>query len=186
MKTNKINELFIVLLFTMAFMMAPVSAATETVTTTLYFNVQSLMAFEVVLLGGTAVTSAPGGTPTASNIEFNSTTGTDANLQAKVTGGGATQTDGNPILSVNNVGTVNIAPLNISISSVTPACWDLHYSPIWTAICSAGTIMTNTEIQIDDSFTPAEAAKSIYLCANATACISSDETTRVFTIEGTN
>lgn len=174
----------IFMLMVLGMFATPASAAVETVTTTMYLNIQSVVSFEVTLLGESPVTSAGGGTPTTSNIEFNAT-GTQANVQARVTGGGSTQTDGNPILVVDNVGTVNIVPLNISMNTTTPSCWDVHYSATWTATCSTGTVMTATEIQVDDSFTPAEAVKNIYLCANTTACTTGDETTILFTIEGT-
>jgi len=177
--------MFMVLLFTMAFLNAPVYAATETVTTTLYLNVQSLISFEVVLLGEAAVTSAGGGTPTASDIEFNSTTGSDANMQAVVTGGGSTQTTGNPILTVDNVGTVDIA-LNITIDTNVPACWSVYYNDTWQTDYSGSTAVTATDIEIDGTFTPAEAAKDIYLGATTSGCTSGDATTRTFTVEGSD
>lgn len=174
-------------LFIMIGMIVPSTAlaAEETVTTTLYLNVASLLSFEVTLLGEAAVTSGAS-TPTASDIEFNSTTGTDANLQAKVTGGGSTQTDGNPILNVSNVGTVNIEPLNITIDSDVPACWTLYYDAAFQATCSSSsnTVNSTTEITVDASMIPAE-YHPLYLCADTSGCTSSDETTRTFTIEGT-
>jgi len=163
----------------------PISfAATETVTTTLYLNVQSILSFEVTLLGESPVTSSEGGQATASNVEFNSS-GDTANIQARVTGSGSTQTDGNPILVVDNVGTVNIEPLNISIDSNLPACWKVYYSATFTSDCSAGEALTTTEIEVDNSFTPGEGVKNLYLCGNTTGCLTGDETTRTFTIEGT-
>jgi hypothetical protein len=181
---NKFIAMLSAFILLMAFSTPVAFASTETVTTTLYLNIQSILSFEVTLLGEGAVTSSAGGQATASNIEFNSS-GSSANIQAKVTGGGTTQTDGNPILVVDNVGTVNIEPLNISINSNVPACWKVYYSATFTADCSGGTELTTTEIEVDSSFTPAEAVKNLYLCGNTTACTSGDETTRTFTIEGT-
>lgn len=161
-------------------------AAEETVTTTLYLNVAALLSFEVTLLGEAAVTSAGGGTPTSSNIEFNCSDGTTANMQAQVTGGGSTQMAGNPILNVSNVGTVNIEPLNITLSADVPACWTLYYDSAFQVTCSNSgyTVNSTSEITVDSSMIPDE-YHPIYLCSDSSGCSSSDSTTRTFTVEGT-
>jgi hypothetical protein len=164
---------------------ASVSAATETVTTTLYFNIAAVDELTVTLLGQAAVTSAPTGTATPANIEFNSTTGTDAWLNATVTGGGATQDGSNAILVLDNTGTTNLN-INISTAGGLAACQALRYNTTWCATPSTcATDLDTTEITLDSSFTPAETAINLWLWGNFSACTDADDASTTLTMEAT-
>lgn len=156
---------------------APALAATEWVTTILYFNVASVDELTVTLLGEAAVTSDPGGQATTSNIEFNFSSGSVAYVEARRTNSADVQSDGNPILTLNNTGTSNLE-INISTSAAAPGCMVLRYND--TAFCATpatcATELGATNITIDSNYTTTEALITLYLWANATDCSEVDTT----------
>ena len=165
-------------------------AATETVTTTLFFNVASNHEMSVTLLGQAATVSAPAGTATSANIEFNSTTGNEGTwLNATITSGGSVQgTAANPIAVIDNTGNINFE-FNVSIGVTLGAtCWNLTYGTVYTDLPGAApsNVLDTTEIQIDASFTPAEAVKNMWLWGKPVACTATDDLTRTLTFESTS
>lgn len=106
-----------------------------------------------------------------------------------VTAGGSEQSDGNPIIVIDNTGTSNLE-MNISVNATVPACMGLKYLTTWTATPKTaaepvGGSLNTTQNILDASFTPAETAINLYLWGNFSGCGSSDATTRILMINGT-
>ena len=153
-----------------------VAAYAESTITTGYFNVASLIQYTLTLPGQGAVTGTQGGAATA-DVEFNSSTGNNSCVNAKVVGG-TTQQSGTPIFSFDNTGTVNLN-LTINISSAMPSCMTLYGKTAWAADCTSGSsTITNANTSIATGYTPAAAAQAYYLWTTFNACASSDATTR--------
>jgi len=153
----------------------------EWTTTVLYFNVAANDEITVTLLGESAAVTADGGTSTPQNIEFNSTTGTDEWLNSTVTGtGGSVQDDTNAILQIDNTGNSN-AEMNLTLdegTSALNACQKLRYHTTYQADVATDGILLNstTNVTLDSSYTPAEAAIDLWLWANFTGCGATDDT----------
>ncbi len=168
----------------------PVRAGTGSVYVDLFFNIGAVDELSVTLLGESPVTSAAGGTATASNIEFN-VSGDLYWQNATVTGGGTEQDSTNPILALDNTGTTNLE-INISINATLPSngCkMILRYindsSPFDISSKTPGTdgvVVSTTNITINSSFTPAGAAMGLWLYGNFSGCLDADDTTRRFTM----
>ncbi len=155
-------------------------AANEYITTQVYFNVASVVSFTLTLPGETAVTSTPAGAPTTA-IEFNSTTGTDANVNARVVGGSSqTINPGVPIFVYDNTGTVN---LNISVylNSTLPACITLKGGNTNSTIT---TPISTTNVSVATNFGPNDPTVDWYMQADFTACTASDTTVKTLTSLG--
>ncbi len=169
------------------------TAVTEYVYVDLYFNIGAVDELTVTLLGQSAVTSAPAGTATPANIEFN--VSTDAVWKnASVTGGGSTQDYTNPILSLDNTGTTNLQ-INISLNeTLNPGVCTMilryindsaPYDVSGVTPGTNGVNVTTTNMTVDSSFTPAEATWGLWLYANFSGCIDSDDTVKRFRIFAT-
>lgn len=170
----------------------PVKAQTEYVYVDLFFNIGAVDELSVTLLSESPVTSAAGGTATASNIEFN-VSGDVYWQNATVTGGGSLQDDTNPILALDNTGTTNLE-INISINSTLPSngCkMDLRYindtggAPYDISGKTPGTdgvVVSTTNITINSSYTPSNPAIGLWLYGNFSGCGDADDTTRRFTM----
>lgn len=160
---------------------APIAnAASEYTTTIAHFNVPSAIAFTVTLYGEGAEESAGAGTATT-DIEFNCSDsgGSENDVNASVVGG-STQDASNPIMVIDNTGTVNIA-LKVLVNASMPACMDLEGG---TSLPVSQSI-TDSPYEIDASFTPAESAIDWFMQTDFTACAASDSTTRTIYINGT-
>jgi len=164
-----------------------VLSATEWVTSVLYLNVASVDELSVTVLGQSATLSATSpGQATTANVEFNSTGGSQAWVNATVIGG-STQTSGSPIYSLDNTGTTNLNTV-MNISANVPTCMILKYNTTDqgnTTLRAGSTSVTTTPITLDASFTPAEAAIPIYFWLNYTSCTLADSTTRTIYFYGT-
>lgn len=119
------------------------------------------------------------------NIEFNTTTQDELWDNATVAGSD-TQNQTYPILYVDNTGTTNVAPLNISASddiANQDSCLDLRYyinqseGGVFTSttLGATATDLNTTEVQIDASFTPTEANWGIWLYGNFSACTQGED-----------
>ncbi|VVB65470.1 Uncharacterised protein [Candidatus Gugararchaeum adminiculabundum] len=87
-------------------------AFADTISTTVHFNVQTQTSFTVTLPGGSAVASG-----TTSDIEFNSTSGTQVKVNASVVGAPSNvQTSSIPIFVYSNTGNVDIN-VNLTLDS---------------------------------------------------------------------
>jgi hypothetical protein len=151
-----------------------------TTTTTVYFNVASLVAYTLTLPGQSAVNANSTGAPTMA-IEFNSTTGTNADVNAKVVGG-TVQSSGVPIFQFDNTGTV---PLNISVvlNTSTQSCINMTGATTYAG-ADNGTQIGTTNVTVVNSYTPSAAAQDWYMKADFTACTASDTSTRTLYSNG--
>ena len=154
------------------------AVTTETTTTAAAFNVASVVSFAVTLPSQSPVESSGAGAPTT-GIEFNTTTGTTADVNARVVGGVA-QSDGTPIFSISNDGTV---PLNmtIAVAAGLPACMDLMGGATWATIA---THITSTATVLNENFAPAAAAITYYLQTDFAACAAAASTSKTITLSG--
>jgi hypothetical protein len=149
----------------------------------LYFNVATSVAFTNTLLGVSLV-NAGAGTATA-NVEFNSSTGGNACVEAKVVGG-TVQSTGNPVMMLDNTGTVNLN-MSLQLASTVPACMTLYGNQTYTATCATGTnTITAAQWRVKSDMTPADSAQAVYLWTSFSGCTAADTTTRVATVVGNN
>ena len=156
-----------------------VHAAIST-TTQVNFNVGTLLAYTLTLPGESGVAATgPGAATTA--IEFNTTSGTDSNVNAKVVGG-TVQSDGTPIFQFDNTGTVD---LNISVvlDTAVPACMNLTGATTFAG-ADAGAEITTSAIDVVTDYTPAASAQDWYMKADFSACTAADTVSRTLTSEG--
>lgn len=180
-------KLFIISAITITLLAATTQAALEYVYTELYFNIGAVDELTVTLLGESTVTSSVGGTTTPAQIEFN--VSGDATWQNATVSGGSTQDKTNPILSIDNTGTTDLV-LNISINATMPSgtCTMLlrfinETSPYDLNALEPeanGEDVNTTNITIDSSFTPAEAAWGLWLYTNFSGCVDADDDIRRF------
>lgn len=181
-------KIFIISAITITLLAVTTHAALEYVYTELYFNIGAVDELTVTLLGQSVVTSSPGGTTTPAQIEFNVSADTIWQ-NATVTGGGSTQDQTNPIFTIDNTGTTNLE-LNISINATMQAgsCVMLlrqltdpfPYDISSTGPESAGEDVNTTNVTIDSSFTPSEAAWGVWLYTNFSGCLDADDDARRF------
>lgn len=167
-KSKAMTMFFMLGLFVMA-----QTAFAEKTTTVIHFNVPSVIQYTLTLPGESAVTATGGGAATT-DIEFNASSGTATCVEAKVVGG-TTQSDGVPIFSFDNTGTVNLN-LSVNVTASVPTCMDLIGKT--TYACTTGTVIGTTAVSVINDFTPAAAAQDWYMWTNFTACANSDSTTR--------
>ena len=182
MKVNSFVVLATVLCAILVMGVSTATAATETVTVDVLFNIGAVDELTVTLLGQSAVTSAVGGTACPANIEFNSTDGNDEWENATVSGGGSTQDHTNPILSLDNTGTTNLK-IDMSLGSALDSCQLLRYNTSTPVYNGVGLSVNESEnATLDTSFTPAESAISVWLNGNFSACLDADDTSATLTI----
>jgi len=176
---NEMKRKTAIALAVIALLAIPLVWAIST-TTLVYFNVASLVAYTLTLPGQSAVNANSTGAPTTA-IEFNSTTGTTANVNAKVVGG-TQQSDGVPIFQFDNTGTV---PLNISVvlNSVTQSCVNLTGATTYAG-ADTGPQIGTTNVTVVNSYAPAAAAQNWYMKADFTACTAADTSTRTLYSNG--
>lgn len=187
--TIKVNQLMAIILSSIMASIPVALAASESIYTTLYFNIAAVDELSVQMLSGassygTAETSAAApGTAMTTNIEFNSSDGTDAWVNAKTVGiAAATQSDGYPILKMDNTGTTNL-DLNINTIGNLNACQKLKYLTSWSATPQADAIdLNSTVIQLDSSYTPAEAIVNLYLWGNFSGCTDANDASTILTM----
>lgn len=164
----------------LAMLAIPLAYALST-TTTVNFNVATLVAYTLTLPGESAVSATgPGAATTA--IEFNSSTGTAQDVHAKVVGG-ASQSEGTPIFSFDNTGTVDIN-LSVILDSNTPACIALRGATTAAGANASTPINSTGNTTVVNNFTPAAGTQDWYMKADFTACTASDSASRTVTSWG--
>ncbi|MBN1385665.1 hypothetical protein JW968_01665 [Candidatus Woesearchaeota archaeon] len=179
MKMNK-NALIVAGAFLL--LMLPVAMSqSEYITTIAHFNVPSNIAFTLTLPGQVAVESTGGGAATT-DIEFNSTSGTEFNISACVVGG-TCQSDGTPIFQYNNTGTVTIN-LSVALNTALPACMSLTGAQTFTGAESGGSAMSTTPVAVQNNFAAGNGVVW-YMAADYSGCTYTDSTTRTITTNGT-
>jgi len=185
------KKIILVLLAILAFSM-PALAALEYTTTLLYFNVAQLDEVTVYLLGYTSTgnVTAPAGTATLYNIEFNTTQASASWINATVaTGSGQVQSQNSGIIYIDNTGTTNDVQLNISTnvsswaSEGNPAgCLNLKYfanqslstfgDAVYTSFNPSTLAQLNvTNVTIDADFDATDQAWEVWLFGNFTNCV---------------
>ena len=157
----------------------PVALALST-TTTVQFNVATVVGYTLTLPGESSVSANSTGAATTA-IKFDSATGTDTNLNAEVVGGSA-QSDGTPIFSYDNTGTVNIN-ISVSLDSAAPACINMTGATTYAGADTGAEIGTGN-VTVVTGFTPAAAAQDWYMKADFDGCGQGDTTTRTLTSYG--
>jgi hypothetical protein len=157
----------------------PMAIAVST-TTTVWFNVASVVAYTLTLPGPGAVQANSTGAPTA-DIEFNTTVGDENNTNAQVVGG-TPQSNGVPIFTFDNTGT---AKLNISVvlNSNPPACMTLKGSNTYAG-ADTGASITTSPVSVTTGFQRNAANVAWYMKTDFNNCDDTDATTRVLTSTG--
>ncbi len=157
----------------------PIAWAVST-TTTVNFNIGTLVGYTLTLPGEAGVpATGPGAATTA--IEFNSTTGTDTNTNAQVVGG-TVQSDGTPIFQFDNTGTVDIN-LSVVMSADPAACINMTGATTFAG-ANSGVQISTTNVSVVNDYTPAAAAQDWYMKADFTACTTGDSGQRTLTSYG--
>ena len=162
----------LILLMPMAF------AVVEKTTTAVAWNIATVVGFELTLLGESAVASTIGGAPTT-GIEFNSSTGNDAGVEAKVVGG-ATQNSTSPIFAYENVGTVNLN-LTVLLDSDPSVCITLNGGTTHPP----ATPISTSNVTVSTNLVPTGTV-NWYMQSDFTACVDSDDSTATLTSYGNN
>jgi len=189
----KLSELLVLMTLAMfSIAIGTVYATEQGAYATLVFGVGALNQVTVY-----QITTSKGAMTSAglalTNIEFNSTTGTNLWTNASVAAGD-TQNETYPIIYVDNTGTTNAA-LNISASDDIydqDPCLKARYiynqsesgtflnensDPTAAAGGSIGSILNDTvPEQIDSSFTPAEENWGVWLYGNFSDCLVGEDT----------
>jgi hypothetical protein len=183
MKDKKAFALVLAVLILLVGIGSVRAVSTVSTTTTLYFNIASVVGMTNTLPGVGGVTATAAGAATA-NVEFNSSTGNNNCVNAQVTGG-TVQGSGTPIMTLDNTGTVNLN-LSMKFFSAPITCIKTSWKTTWDATCAASALLNDTNSTIASDYTPAAAAQALYLWANFTACGAADTATRVLNVTGTN
>jgi hypothetical protein len=150
-------------------------------TTQVNFNVDTVVAYTVTLPGQSAVAATGPGAPTAA-IEFNSTTGTNTNVNARVVGGTA-QSGGTPIMQFDNTGTVNLN-LSVQLSAALPACMTLKGATTYGGADTGATITNTANITVVNAYGPNDAAQDWYMKTDFSACTQYDTNQKSLTTWG--
>jgi len=187
------RKTILVLLVILVSLSIPVFAATLQYTTTiLYFNVGAANEIRVTLLGEAWTVAAAAGNATTQNIEFNSTGTNSAWVSSKITGGGSTQANNSPIITIFNAGSTS--PLvNMSVNSSQSGCINLHYffNQSNTASYNTGTpaseVQLNaTGVTLDASYVPSsDASIGVWLWGNFSGCTIGDSKPELLFINAT-
>ncbi|MCK4589611.1 MAG: hypothetical protein KAT77_04150 [Nanoarchaeota archaeon] len=181
----KRNKKLLVVLAAALLLLLPAAIATVVYTTTqVQFNVGSVVAFTLTLPGQAGVTGVGGGAATT-GIEFNSTTGTNSNANPQVAGGGTAQSDGTPIFSYDNTGTVDLN-LSMSLDTDIPSCMNLTGATTFAGADNGAPINSTGNATIATDMTPAAAAQDWYLKADFSSCTTGDTSTKSLTSWGVN
>jgi hypothetical protein len=153
-------------------------------TTTLWFNVNIGRNIQVQTLSGSWISGTGGGAATSNNIEFNVTASTQwQNATILGSSGGYYQNASNPILQIQNIGTVD-AVVNISINetmtTIGAGCLDLRYEN--QTYAAAPTLPLNaTNVTLTSALTPTSSPLQVWLFANFSSC-SSGSWQRIFRV----
>lgn len=189
MKDNKMTlSKVLVVIAILAISVFSVAATSEYTQTVIHFNVASVVAFTVTVLGESATTSDPTAASAATNdIEFNSSDGSDDVIEPHVVGGSSnTQSSGNPIFTVDNTGTTNLNMTMYTNATLADACMNLTWGATWATrnltIVSSSTVANS--VAIDTSFAPDETAKTVYLVAGMMSCNTNASSRKLLKIEG--
>ena len=168
-----------VALAVLALLIVPVAWAICT-TTQVNFYIGTVVAYTLTLPGETAVNANSTCAPTAA-ITFNSTSGTDTNLDPYVVGG-TSQNSTVPIFQFANTGTVNLN-MSVILDLGLPACITLTGNTTYAG-AGTGVVISNTSnVTVVDNFTPTS-TEDWYMQADFSACTSSDTTSRIITTYG--
>jgi len=115
------EKLLIIIVFFTLLAATAYAVSLEYTTTLLYFNIGVARDIRVLIYNAGSWDSATsGGTPTSDNIEFNCTAQECVWVNATTVSGADTQDDSNPIIQIDNAGTVD-AQVNISLNASMPS-----------------------------------------------------------------
>ena len=173
MRKNGLFSIVAILMASATLLAAPALAAgLEYTKTVLYFNIGALDEVTVTLVneGSGTTTNGGAGTQTASSLNFTCGSADCVWVNASLSGGGGTQSDATPAITIDNTGTTN-AQINISSNYTFPGttCLRLRYSN--ATITNPPTLDLNvTNVTLVQTYTPAQAALKVWLFGNFTAC----------------
>lgn len=167
------------LLLAIALLVVPLALAQVYTTTQVLFNVATVVGFSLTLPGQSAISANSTGAPTTA-IVFNSTTGTDSNVDAVVQGGTA-QSNGTPIFVYDNTGTVNLN-MSVYLDSNTPACINMTGATTY-ASADNGAALSTAPVIVVTNYGPAAGTQDWYMKADFAAC-TQGQTSRTLTSEG--
>jgi hypothetical protein len=171
MRKTGLLTIVAILLASATILSAPVLAAgLEYTKTVLYFNVGALDEVTVTLVNEGAGTATGAGIQTASSLNFTCGSANCAWFNASLSGGGGTQSDATPAVTIDNTGTTN-AQINISANYTFPGttCMNLRYSN--ATITNPPTLALNvTNVTLVEAYAPADAALKVWLFGNFSAC----------------
>lgn len=169
------------LVVAIALIVVPAAVAQCYTTTTVYFNVGTLVSFTLTLPGQSPVSCNSTGAATAA-IEFNVTNATSYNVNPSVVGG-TTQSDGTPIFQYDNTGTVGLN-LSVYLDSALPSCMNLTGNTTYAGADTGTLIDNSSNTTVVNNYSPAAAAQDWYMKVDFVNCTVSDTTTRTLTSQG--
>lgn len=161
-------------------LLVPLAIAQVYTTTQVLFNVATVVGFTLTLPGQSAIIANSTGAPTTA-IEFNSTSGTDLNTNAKVLGG-TTQGDGTPIFVYDNTGTADLN-ISVSLNSNTVACINMTGATTYAGADNGPQITSTSNTTVVNDYGPAAGTQDWYMKADFVNC-SQGQTTRTLTSLG--
>ncbi|QLJ53393.1 MAG: hypothetical protein Sv326_1218 [Candidatus Fermentimicrarchaeum limneticum] len=161
--------------------LASVVYAVKYTTTLTYFNIATVESFTVTLPGQGAVTATTGGASTT-NIEFNSTDGTDNCVDPCIASSVTCQEAGTAIFVISNTGTVAL-DMSANFSASPPSCVKVGGSNTSRAAACTGAIIDTTPVTIIADLGPGLTA-NYWEAANFTACTSGDTTSKLQSVGG--
>lgn len=169
------NKKLLLALTILGLLSIPFVVAQVVTTTQVFFNVDTVVGFRLTLPGEGGIDATPGGTATTA-IEFNSSTGTDQDIDARVVGG-APQTNTTPIFEFDNTGTVDMN-ISVILDTNTPACMVLRGATTHAGALAGTQINSGTPVAVANDLAPSDPVVEWYMITDFTACDAGDTTTR--------
>jgi len=151
-------------------------------TTLTYFNIATVESFTVTLPGQSPTTATVSPGTATSNIEFNSTTGTDTCIDPCIASSVTCQEAGTAIFVISNTGTVAL-DMSANFSASPPTCVKVGGSNTSRAAACTGDIIDTTPVTIIEDLGPGLTA-NYWEAANFTACTSGDTTSKLQSVGG--
>ncbi len=179
-KTNILTFVTIVLMAVTLLGIPALAAGLEYTKTILYFNVGALDEVTVTLVNegaGIATAGAPGAL-TTSALNFTCASGNCIYQNASLSGGGGSQSDTVPAITIDNTGTTN-AQINISANASFPVlCSASGYFALRYSNNTIGTLPTaaspsnlnTTNVTLVATYQPTDTVLKVWLFGNFSGC----------------
>lgn len=154
-------------------------------TTEVRFNIEEVVAFTLTLPGGGTFTANSTQNPATAAIEFNTTQGTNSNVNPKVVGG-EFQNSSQAIFQFDNIGTVSIN-LSVFLNDTLPTCIVLKGNTTFSGADTGFIIANGTQnasVTVVNNYGPNAAAQDWFMKSDFSGCTQGDSTTKTLTSEG--